>query len=84
MFDIFILAFLGVIFIGRLVKRAFFTSYHEKCYERMEMEGYAIFGSCVGQSGGDYNTEYLSYSCVGCPYFTRTIDGKGRENELND
>lgn len=37
-----------------------------------------LFLDVVVVNGGDYDTEYLSYSCVDCPYFTNAIDGKGR------
>ena len=52
-------------FIGR-VKYNFSTAC---CYEEMEKQGNAVFGMCSGTVGGDRNTEYLSYSCINCPYF---------------
>lgn len=54
-----------------IVKRAFFTSYYDKCYEDMKNRGDTVFGTCCGQSGGDKYTDYLSYSCVNCPYFDK-------------
>ena len=44
----------------------------QECYDEMEKRGYAVFGMCGGQVGGDYYTEYLSYECVDCPYFIHT------------
>lgn len=58
----------GIAFIAYAMKRVFFTSFHDKCYEEMESRGHAVFGMCSGQMGGDYETEYLSYSCLDCPY----------------
>lgn len=43
----------------------------------MESRGHAVFGMCSGQMGGDYETEYLSYSCMDCPYFDISIYKKG-------
>ena len=52
-------------FISKLSKHMGYSS----CYDDMETRGIAVFGMCGGQMGGDANTEYLSYSCIGCPYF---------------
>lgn len=52
-----------------VIKRTFYTSYYDKCYEDMKNRGDTIFGTCCGQSGGDKYTDYLSYSCIDCPYF---------------
>jgi hypothetical protein len=54
---------------------------HEWCYDRMEKEGIAIFGCCCGVVGGGKQTNYLSETCMGCPYWTpidreRKYDGK--------
>jgi hypothetical protein len=44
---------------------------HEACYKKREKEGTAALGSCSGIWGGDYYTEYLAYSCVGCSHYTK-------------
>ena len=58
----------------------------ECCYDQMENRGHAIFGKCVGLSGGDRSTEYLSYDCIGCSYFAGfdavQILYKDREKEV--
>lgn len=41
---------------------------YARCYTTQEYLGHAVFGMCGGLSGGTSNTEYLSESCVGCPY----------------
>lgn len=46
-----------------------FLDYNDKCYNQMESEGRASFGICGGVAGGDKSTEYLSYSCIDCPYY---------------
>ena len=57
--------------IGKLLAffKSLFSDDHDKCYSEMEKKGYAIFGCCCGQSGGDSTTEYLNYDCIDCPYF---------------
>ena len=35
----------------------------------MEYEGHAAMGCCGGIVGGTKATEYLSESCIDCPYF---------------
>ena len=40
----------------------------DTCYSEMEKEGYAAMGCCGGMVGGDRNTGFLSYSCIGCPH----------------
>ena len=47
----------------------------EYCYDCMEREGSAVFGMCCGMAGGDFQSGYLSYSCMDCPYFTLTEAG---------
>lgn len=53
-----------------------FAPEYERCYCQMEKNGAATLGVCSGMMGGDKETEYLSYSCIDCPYFVKTIDGK--------
>ena len=68
MINFIFIAIIGAAFVAYAMKRAFFTSFHDKCYEVMESRGHAVFGMCNGQMGGDYETKYLSYSCLDCPY----------------
>lgn len=72
---------LSISFIICVIKRKFFTSFHDKCYEEMESQGNAVFGMCGGQMGGDYETEYLSYSCINCPYFNISILKKENKDD---
>ena len=53
---------------------------HQWCYDQMEERGIAIFGCCNGVAGGSKATNYLSESCMDCPYFT-LVDGERREGE---
>lgn len=85
MIDIIILTMvviLLILFFVVVVKRIFFTSYYDKCYEDMKNRGDAMFGTCCGQSGGDKYTDYLSYSCVNCPYFNNLF--KYGEKHVHD
>ena len=34
----------------------------------MEDQGIAVFGMCKGLAGGDFNSGYLQYKCIDCPY----------------
>lgn len=61
------------------IKLTFFIPFHDTCYTEMEKREIASQGSCCGCWGGDWETDYLSYSCMDCPYFVETIDGKGRK-----
>lgn len=38
------------------------------CYTQRQNEGHAAFGNCSGVVGGTSATEYLSESCIDCPY----------------
>lgn len=52
----------------------------EYCYDCMEQKGSAAFGMCCGMAGGDYQSKYLSCSCMDCPHFTLT-DGSDNNGE---
>ena len=43
-------------------------SYYESCYTDMEYRGIASMGCCCGVVGGTSATEYLSETCIECPY----------------
>lgn len=43
-------------------------NYYETCYRSMEYGNYATMGCCGGKVGGNKTTEYLSETCLGCPY----------------
>ena len=47
----------------------FFSNDHDSCCNQQETEGRAVFGCCSGLAGGSKMTEYLSESCIDCPYF---------------
>lgn len=58
------------------------TTDYDKCYSYMEREGHAIFGCCGGITGGTKNTDYLSETCIDCPYLILGCNSKDRkENE---
>ena len=54
--------------IKQFIKSCKISSY-DKCYHQMEIQGFAVFMCCCGMAGGDSSTDYLSYTCVDCPYF---------------
>lgn len=43
-------------------------TYYRFCYTDREYEGMAAMGCCHGLVGGTGATEYLSETCVSCPY----------------
>lgn len=55
------------LFILFILKRMI-TDY-DKCYSSMEYKWIAVNGSCCGVFGGTEATDYLSESCIDCPYF---------------
>ncbi|MBO5319017.1 MAG: hypothetical protein J6B01_04925 [Ruminococcus sp.] len=57
------------------------NSEYDKCYSRMEYSGYAAMGSCGRLVGGTPSTEYLSESCIGCPYLVLECKKKGETHE---
>ena len=58
--------------IKSLIGRIKNYSSHQSCYNAMEQSGKAVFGMCDGLVGGDFNSGYLSYHCMDCPYLTLT------------
>lgn len=56
--------------IKRVIEKIKYYFSHEACYNDMERQGIAVFGMCSGITGGDNNSEYLSYQCMDCPHFT--------------
>ena len=58
---------------------------YDKCYSDMEREGYAVFECCGGLTGGTKSTDYLSETCVSCPYLVLGCNPKyGKEEIRND
>lgn len=57
------------------------TTDYDKCYSDKERQGYAAMGCCGGMVGGTRATEYLSESCIDCPYL---ILSKNKEAEEDD
>lgn len=45
------------------------SSYYIDCYANMEKEGYAAMNCCRGKVGGTSSTDYLSETCISCPYY---------------
>lgn len=45
----------------------FFRSFHDKCYKKMESQGYAVFGGCDGLLNESYENQKIK--CMNCPYF---------------
>lgn len=58
--------------IKNFISSLFPPACYEFCYKEKERDGYAVFGMCGGVTGGDYYTDYLSYSCIECPYLVLT------------
>lgn len=52
------------------------TPEYDKCYTDMENTGYASMCCCGGLTGGDRSTNYLSETCIGCPYLVLVNDRK--------
>lgn len=42
----------------------------EYCYDNLDKNFIRQDGSCKGEVGGDWTTEYLSECCIGCKYFS--------------
>ena len=53
--------------IGKFIRNIIFN-YYDCCYTDMEYRGIAAMGCCCGLVGGTSATEYLSETCVSCPY----------------
>lgn len=45
-----------------------FTHSREWCHEEMQKRDSIGPNGCHGLVGGDYETGFLQYECVGCPY----------------
>ena len=58
--------------IKQLIEKIKHYSSHNACYNYREQQGNAVFGMCCGVAGGDFNSGYLSYHCMDCPYLTLT------------
>ena len=72
-----IVILLIILFVIRII-----TTDYDKCYSEREYEGYAAMGCCKGLVGGTSATDYLSESCVECPYLVLTnTQIKRKENE---
>lgn len=67
--------------------RDFIFNYYDNCYTDMEYEGHASMGCCGGVVGGTSATNYLSETCVSCPYLVLGCEKKNlkgaEENEIN-
>ena len=53
--------------IGIWIRNHIFNHY-DCCYTDMEYRGIASMNCCCGIAGGTYATEYLSETCINCPY----------------
>ena len=42
-----------------------FTHSREWCHEEMQVRGSVSPNGCPGLVGGDYETDYLQYECIG-------------------
>ena len=56
-------------------------SNHSKCYDMMEKQGNVTMECCGGAVGGGNVTNYLSESCIDCPYF---VLNKGEDDNGNN
>ena len=57
--------------IGKWIRNRLFDDY-DCCYTDMEYRGIAAMNCCCGMVGGTSATEYLSETCVSCPYLVMT------------
>lgn len=51
----------------------FTESYHDKCFKEFKKSHPEIKDKCGGATGGDRHTNYLSYSCIDCPYLNKDV-----------
>lgn len=54
--------------IKKCIQKVRFWFSKDRCYSTMKSRGYAAMGMCGGLAGGDVNSGYLAYDCIGCPY----------------
>lgn len=52
-----------------ILKKIKINHLKESCYTKREYEGHAAMGLCSGLAGGDKNSNYLQYECIGCPHY---------------
>ena len=57
------------------------TTEYDKCYSDMEWEGYASINCCGGKCGGTKYTDYLSETCISCPYLVIGYDQIRKDNK---
>lgn len=60
--------------------KSLIQNHYDSCYTDMEYRGYASMNCCGGTVGGTYATDYLSESCINCPYLVMGVR-KGGVNE---
>ena len=56
--------------IKKFIEKINYYFSHKSCYDDRERQGKAVFGMCGGVAGGDFNSGYLNYDCMDCPYLT--------------
>lgn len=62
--------------VGFKIQEKIYGSY-ERCYSEQEYSGNAAMGLCGGLTGGTRLTDYLSESCIECPYLCSDLwEGK--------
>ena len=54
---------------------------YDKCYSDMEWAGYASMNCCGGKCGGTKSTDYLSETCISCPYLVLGYDQIRKANK---
>lgn len=52
------------------------------CYDEMERSGDALLNCCGGVVGGDRHSLYLSYDCIGCPYFVEGFSARKYREDI--
>lgn len=52
------------------------------CYDEMERSGDALLNCCGGVVGGDMHSLYLSYDCIGCPYFVEGFSARKYREDI--
>lgn len=68
--------------ISNIIHKFIEHNYYDYCYTDREYEGIATMGCCSGMVGGTKSTEYLSESCIDCPYFVMIQHKKARDNNV--
>ena len=57
----------------KLMKKLLFRFSKDYCFDQMiKSDNITLNKKCCGMVGGDRQSNYLSYSCIGCKYLYKT------------